>query len=97
MTDAIWTQTGTRWTQEGGDAYMEVEGVKLYRGDAASLQPRKWLTEAIINAAVRLWLHRPLTGVVAANTFFMSTLCSAAGTNSGYNYSQVANWMNGWG
>ena len=30
VSDAIWTQTGTRWTQEGGDAYMEVEGVKLY-------------------------------------------------------------------
>ena len=76
---------------------MEVEGVRLHRGDAASLQPREWLTDAIVNAVVRLWLHRPSMGVVAANTFFMSTLCSAEGTNSGYNYSQVANWMNGWG
>ena len=62
---------------------MEVEGVRLYRGDAASLQPRTWLMDEIINAAVQLWLHRPLTDVVVANTFFMSTLCSTTGMNNG--------------
>ena len=46
---------------------------------------------------MRLWLHRPPTGVVAANTFFMSTLCSTEGIYRGYNYSQVANWMSSWG
>ena len=55
------------------------------------------MTDGVINAAVQLWLHRPLADVVAINTFFMSTLCSTAGTNSGYNYSQVASWMDGWG
>ena len=76
---------------------MEVEGVRLYRGDAGFLQPGTWLTDVIINAAVQLWLHRPLTDVVAANTLFMFTLCSTAGTNNGYNYSQVARWVDGWG
>ena len=76
---------------------MEVEDVRLYRGNVAFLQPRTWLTDGIINAAVKLWLHRPLTDVVATNTFFMSTLCSMEGTNNGYNYRQVARWMDGWG
>ena len=45
---------------------------------------------------MQLWLHRPLTNVSAENTFFMSTLCSTTGTNNGYNYSEVASWVDGW-
>ena len=62
---------------------MDVGGFRVYRRDARSFQPGKWLTNEIINTAVWLWLYRPRANVVALNTFFMSTLCSTLGAHTG--------------
>ena len=75
---------------------MDVGGLWVHRSDARSLQPGRWLTDGIINAAVRLWLHRPRADMVALSTFLMSTLCSTMGTNNEYTYSKVVRWVDRW-
>ena len=66
----------------------ELENVPVTRKDAATLRPRRWLNDEVVNYMVELILpHAQRNGVYVTNTHFATKLVAR------YEYAHVRNWM----